>query len=161
MIACLQEGPYEVPDQSVLGLRPVLQRLAFQDCTDRGLKASAIWMGGTPVVILCPRFFTYPLQLEEGRTCLAVDRATNSFVGDGGGVHLTRVYALLHELVHVYLGGLISRARMGKEAYLVQDCWKLSGGKARLNPSSYQFYVNSMFLFFPCSFLRCLMQALF
>ena len=144
MIACLQEGPYRIPDLSVLGLRPQLQRLAYEDCTDPVLKASAIWMGGTPVVIICPRFFTFPLQLEEGRTCLAVDRATNNFVGDGGGVHLTRVYVLLHELVHVYLGGLLSRTRMGKEAYIVQDCWNLSGGRARVNPSSYGYYVNSV-----------------
>ena len=158
VIACLQEGPYKVPDKSVLGLRPHIQRLAFQDCSDSRLEASAIWMGGTPVVVLCPRFFTFPLQLEEGRTCLAVDSATNTFIGDGGGVHKTMVYALLHELVHVYLGGLIRRQRMDREVYAVEDCYKLSGAKARLSPSNYQFYVNSrlmspfLLLEFPC---RC------
>ena len=148
MIACLQEGPYAVPNKTVLGLRPHIQRTAFQDCSDARLEASAIWMGGTPVVVLCPRFFSYPLQLEEGRTCLAVDPRTNSFIGDGGGVHKTMVYALLHELVHVYLGALIRRQRMDREMYAVQDCYKLSGAKARLSPSNYQFYVNSGLLYF-------------
>ena len=58
------------------------------------------------------------------------------------------VYALLHELVHVYLGALIRRQRMDKEVYAVQDCYKLSGAKARLSPSNYQFYVNSGLLYF-------------
>lgn len=100
------------------------------------------------MVVLCPRFFTFPLQLQEGRTCLAVDAATNVFIGDGGGVHKTMVYALLHELVHVYLGALIRRQRRDREVYAVQDCYTLSGAKARLSPSNYQFYVNSGLLYF-------------
>ena len=148
MIACLQEGPYQVPHKRVVGLRPHIQRTAFQDCADATLEASAIWMGGTPVVVLCPRFFTFPLRLAEGGTCLAVDPATNTFVADGGGVHKTMVYALLHELVHVYLGALIRRQRMEREEYAVEDCYELGGARARLNPSNYQFYVNSGLLYF-------------
>ena len=53
------------------------------------------------------------------------------------------VYALLHELAHVYLGALIRRQRVDREVYAVEECYRLSGARARLNPSNYQFYVNS------------------
>ena len=133
-------------------MRPQIQRIAFQDCSDARVEATAIWMGGTSVIVLCPRFFTFPLQLKKGRTCLAVNPATNAFIGDGGGVHRTMVYALLHELVHVYLGALKRRQRMDGEAYAVEECYRLSGARARLNPSNYQFYVNSgLWYFSMCS----------
>lgn len=131
-----------MPSPDVLGLRPQLQHAAYSDCMNEQLKSSAIWIGGTQVVVLCPRFFTYKLKPKD-KTCFAVNLATNQFRSLGGPVQLTQVYVLLHELVHVYVGAVVDQRAIRAEAMTVQDCWSILGRVARYNPSNYAYYVNS------------------
>ena len=96
--------------------------------------------------MLCPWFFTYK-QKPVKKTCFAVDRATNRFRAYGLLVQETRVYVLLHELVHIYIGTVIdqNQQRVAGEVMTLNECWSLSGASARYNPSNFAFYVNSKF----------------
>ena len=42
VIACLQEGPYEVPSPNVVGLRPQLQHAAYSDCMNPQIQPAAV-----------------------------------------------------------------------------------------------------------------------
>lgn len=142
VIACLQDDPNLVDDRNFLGLHPALQRLAIEDC--KVSTRTAAWMGGTQAVILCPRFFSRKLAPPKPG-CLRVNRVTNKFAGLGNSIADTQTYVLLHELVHVYLGGVTDQHIIKREALAIQECFEIKARSSRFNPANYVFYTNSKY----------------
>ena len=143
VIACVQEDPILVSDRNFRGLHPSFQIAAIEDCSNPALGfPGAIWMGGSQVIVLCPRFFTFPPKPTR-KACLAVDSVTNEYKSTGFHVAGSQNYVLLHELVHLYIGARIDQRRIPREAYTVQDCFGLKAGYSRYNPANYVYYVNS------------------
>lgn len=139
VIACVQDDPDLVDDTALLGLRPSLQKAAKEGCATN--PSSAMWIGQTQAIILCPRFFRHKLKPPR-RACPLVDSATNKFKTVGNGIANTQAYSLLHELVHLYLGTVIDQAGLPGEKYPIQDCFDLYSHRARYNPANYVYYVN-------------------
>lgn len=142
VIACLQDNPDLFDDQNFLGLHPSFQRVAAIDCADPD--RSAVWIGGTQAVILCPRIFGKRLQPPR-RSCPGVNSVTNMFKSLGLPISATQAYILLHELVHVYLGAVTDQWLIKREAYSLQDCFDIKAIHSRYNPSNYVYYVNSKY----------------
>lgn len=142
VIACVQDDPKLVDDTRYLGLHPALQKSAKDGCTTH--PSSAVWVGQTQAIILCPRFFDHALKPPR-RACPLVDIAINKFKTVGYGIANTQAYTLLHELVHVYLATVIDQAVLKGEKYLMQDCFDLYSHRARYNPANYIYYVNGKY----------------
>lgn len=143
VIACPVSDPSALSDK-YLGLHPVIQQYASAQCNDQTSSRAAFWVQGAPVLVLCPKFWTYELQPPAG-TCVGTSYWTGSFKTTGAEVSSTQAFVILHELVHLYLGAKIDQAALGlyKETYTIGGCFDTNARDSRYNPSNYVFYVNS------------------
>ena len=148
VIACVPDPPIEDPDPRLVGLTPWVQAFAKRDCgKDRGVnKAYALFIGGTNIVTLCPRWFTanQPVEPKAKRPCIAVDRATNRFRGFGYPLAQNLRSWLVHGLVHVYLVAATNMRTPSDEVYAVNDCFQLKADSQKLMPNNYIYYASSM-----------------
>ena len=146
IIACLQDPPDAVNDRDFVGLHPGMQGFAAANCQEPG--RTAMQMKGSPVVILCPSFFEQRPE-PPTRACPSVVGATNQFKQWGVGIISTQVFVLLHEILHVYIGGVIDPDVIPGEWYGLQPCFDNDAGYASHNPGNYVFFVHNEFRI-PC-----------
>lgn len=137
MFACLKPGP---PSKRFKDL--------YRACENDPLQA-AFTVPGYKFVFLCPLYFTFPISPigPLGRNCLKVE--SNEF-DDGNLERLVNVqkYALLHELVHFYLGReTLGGETVPREEYDPNECVNFVEKFSLRNPMNYQFFVASKFPF--------------
>ncbi|KAM0804336.1 hypothetical protein BDR22DRAFT_594666 [Usnea florida] len=99
---------------------------------------------GTPYIVVCPRFFPSPVaSLPPARTCLQVDTHHNRFLERGQYFVNFKVWELLEGILRYYLYATVgSSVDIATE---VNRCVALRAGQTVRNPSSYVYYVASIY----------------
>ena len=131
---------------------------AYDRCQSSGYVTS-IAVLGTPYILICPKFYSHPsVPVKTPTSCLTVDPSGSRFLQNGLSLTNYKIWHIIHELVHYYVW---ATKREVSELYNVNKCVDLPGGRAVLNPSSYEYYATSMcltqlsLLYFPHFLLFC------
>ena len=148
----LPKGP--IPIQ-IHCLRPDVQNTdeiaGYMHCVeDSGLVA--LWGAGSPVVSLCPRFFTLPASpSKDSCPTFSGDALLNNM--DPVQLQLNQEAALVHELAHVYIGH-----DPAKEVLRLYQAVALSASQQKTNPSNYAYFYSCESLI-PVSLLTAMSSA--
>ena len=97
----------------------------------------AIWLEGSPVVIICPNFFQLKLEPADTDCTTANDRGT--FLS-GPTLASTQMTVLIEAVIHMYIP---DRKVLHNEVHGLNPCMSLSPAKSQLNPQNYAFFVGS------------------
>lgn len=115
----------------------------YKLCADRPLGSAYIFRGNT-MVVLCPRFFTYPaVPVRTSKICLKVDPHFNVFRQNDDRFSRYQLLILVHELVHYYTNAL-GDAEIDLEpegSSLANYCMMLPVRKAVNHAYSYIYFV--------------------
>lgn len=114
----------------------------YINCLQRTTSVAS-YLNPSPYIVLCPKFWTspYPL-LPPQNNCLSVNTFTNRFRGNGETLCAYKMWMLLEEIVHYYIGAS-SKASLEPETYDVNKAFRLSADKAVHNGVSYAYYAAS------------------
>ena len=133
----------------VCALRPdtVIAHEAGQDYDIYGIcRENPTWTvmyyPGTSNIFICPIFFLMPTQLAVGN-CPTVNRTTNLFEGNFSAFWQSQMYILLHEIVHFYLGAMVSDSV--DEVMDWNDAFSLPPTNATFNALNYVLFVASKY----------------
>lgn len=104
----------------------------------------SLWIRGFKYIFLCKKYFTDKISPLDppSKSCPRVIH--NLFERKGSALADYQKYALIHELVHFYLGrpslGLNTKPR---EVYRLNECVNMDPKNALKNPMHWQYFVAS------------------
>lgn len=96
----------------------------------------AIQPPGQNFVLLCPSFWVLPVGPLR-KACPSI--ADGTLVPNEAWLQLNQEAAIIHEMVHIYLGGSFS---LSNETYRIADAVALGEVESLLNPSNYAFFYS-------------------
>lgn len=117
VITCITDNPPRTKDLSVYGLRKNVQQSLHNQCggdeftKPNGIfgRVVAIGIYGTPIIGLCPRFWSDFQPKPSRKGCVPTDYVTGKFRDSGERVWQTQVNILLIELVKKYRAAMLPR----------------------------------------------------
>ena len=110
-------------------------------CTHLFPEMDAYYHPGTSYIFLCPYFWSRQ-SAPTRRNCPRVIH--NRFVGDQGLLNDYKIYILIHEMLHFYLGAdSLTQRTNPPEQYKLNECVALAASNSLRNPTNYQSYIAS------------------
>ncbi|KAL9029688.1 MAG: hypothetical protein Q9196_002096 [Gyalolechia fulgens] len=121
---------------------PALRTDPDKFCTSTG--AYSFWFPGYQWVFLCKKFFTLNIAPVGPPPKLCPRVAGNAFAGGGASLANYQSYALIHEMVHFYLGhsslGLNTKP---KEMYELNRCVNMTAKDSLRSPMNWHYFIAS------------------
>ena len=125
---------------STIHLYPWVGEDPFYTCTHFP-EMGAYYHAGSSYIFLCP-FFWSRLPAPTTQNCPRVIH--NRFVGNRILLTDYKIYILIHEMVHFYLGYTsLTPHTFIPEQYQLNECVALDRTNSLRNPSNYQYYIAS------------------
>ena len=116
---------------------------AYDRCLqhDRVAASSILSTADFPLIVLCPYFFEWPaIPPISKHSCSKVDSQSNAFADNGLGMIVFQMWAVMHELVHMYIYWS-SGAEL--DLYDINQCLHLPESETVQNAQNYAFYAAS------------------
>ena len=132
---------------TTIAFYPWMRGDPFYTCVHQIPGIRAYYHGGSSYILICPYFWS--MQPSPHRSfCPTVMH--NRFVGKWNLLSDYKIYVLIHEMVHFYLGiDSLSMITVPPEQYELNHCVALDRRDSLRNPTNYQHYIASK-SWFPC-----------